>query len=216
MLKLPQINLTNWISLHRKPVIFLSLGLFIILTFGSLVVWFSNSPTSPKTWVISQDLYAKLVMRQTIINESQNNPIDLAMGVRAAGTESAIPNQIVQTEGNKILLETGSLGQVVADLGYGAYEVKMIPIPGVNFTNVPSEVKIITPIQQQVIGIAPGSGLVLGQGGVHLNLFNKTEAKNEQGKIIFKFFNDKNGNGKQEPSENFLEWAGIIVNLTKR
>ena len=119
-------------------------------------------PKKDNTWVISQGL-ANTLSKQAQLQEAveASGSVSLLDIVKIA-TSTGVPKAEVKRQGNDILLSTGPSGEVSVNLSYGEYKVAVVPIPGVDYTNVPDKIYVAKPMQEVWLGLKDGSGKVKG------------------------------------------------------
>ena len=89
----------------------------------------------------------------------------------------------------------------------------MVPIPGIDFTNVPKTILINKTAYEFLLGASEGSGSVKSTG----QNFKKLKNPNSSVKalVVLKLFTDQNGNGAKDKEDQYLQWAGVTVKLEK-
>lgn len=199
------------------------LGIFEVIGIISLISYFilltSNLYQKPQAWIIPQSVYSNISKNQAITRGSKNGVIELNEFTKIA-TSDALPKPEAVMIGNTVYLSTGELGEVSAKIPFGAYSLSVVPIPGVDFTNVPKDIEIKRAVHELNLGLSKGKGRVLLSKdplkGIIPTLFEKkSKAAPDSGTLVLKLFNDKNADSKKDFTEPQLRWAGVTLVLEK-
>ena len=170
------------------------------------------TPEKNQTWILPQGL-VKTLSKQQMLKEaiSPAGSVSLLDIVKIA-TSSGVPKQQVVKKGRDVYLSTGPSGEVKTDLVYGRYKVSVIPIPGVDFMGIPTEIDINKPIFEIKLGLTEGTGKIKGVQNVSGGKPQSTDLA----KIVIYLFHDQNKDGIRELGEPKVLWAGVTIKLTKK
>lgn len=200
------------------------LGIFEVIGIISLISYLylltSNLYIKPQSWIIPQSVYSIISKNQAISKGYKNGSIELDQFAMIA-TSSTLPKPEAVMIGKVVYLSTGELGEVSAKIPYGAYSVSVVPIPGVDFTNVPKNIEIKRPAHELNLGLAKGEGRVLIskdplKGLIPSFFEKKSQIASGSGTLVLKLFNDKNSDSKKDFTEPQLRWAGVTLKLEKQ
>lgn len=162
-----------------------------------------------KTWVVSQGLYQSLAKQQLLFDKTKGKGIELEDLVEVA-TISSLPKAEAVRVGNKYILSTGALGDVVVELPFGIYDIEVTPIPGINFTGVRKQIKFSQSIEELRLGLTKGAGKIIQADDKPIKNPNISSGV---GKLVVKLYKDTNSNGQKDVGEVSLKWAGVVVSL---
>lgn len=164
------------------------------------------------TWVISQGLANTLSKQVQLKNATTASGSVSLLDIVKIATSTGVPKAEVVKKGNEIFLSTGPVGEVKTDVVYGRYKISVIPIPGVDFVGVPTEIDIKQPISEIKLGLTEGTGKIKGIQ----NVLNDKPKSSDLGKVIVSLYWDQNNNGQKDEKEPKVLWAGVTIKLTKK
>lgn len=169
-------------------------------------------PQESKTWILPQGL-VKTLSKQQMLKEAitESGSVSLKDIVKIA-TSSALPKQQVVKKGRDTFLSTGPSGEVKTDLVYGRYKISVVPVPGVDFVGVPAEIDIREPIVELKLGLAEGTGKVVGVQ----NVSEKKPKPDNLAKVAISLFYDQDKSGIKNNHEPKVLWAGVTIKFTRQ
>ena len=155
------------------------------------------------TWIISQGLANTLSKQVQLKNAVDASGSVSLLDIVKIATSTGVPKAEVVRKGNETYLSTGPIGEVSVDMPYGEYAMAVIPVPGVDFTNVPDKIYLSKPVQEVKLTLKEGTGQIKGIKSTKITQI----AKDKLSKLVIKLVRD---------NDIPVLWAGVSIKLTKK